>query len=207
MSNTGGVQPAYRAPLPGSRAGEVKRLAPVFLRAADALRLYLPGLRVLVPHVTKHTAELVEEAGKEHCPDLPLVLAPGATKDALAACDVALVASGTATIETLLSERPMVVGYRINPVTFYIAQGLRLVRIKHVGMANLISGDVLASEVVQSDCVPERLTSALLRFFDDASLRRAIGDRYAAIHRSLKTYSDAEAAAGAIELMQARGLV
>lgn len=193
--------------LPGSRAGEVRRLAPIFLQAANSLRQELGDLQVLVPYVTDRTAELFEEAREKYSPHLQVMLAAGATQDALAACDVALVASGTATFEALLSKRPMVVGYRINPLTYHIVRILRLVRIKQVAMANLVSGDVLAPEFIQSDCVPDRLVPALSRFFGDEELRRRVGHRYVEVHRALKTDADAEAATGIIELMQARGLV
>lgn len=204
-----GLDPAgpVLAVLPGSRMGEVSRLAPPFLQAADQLQNRLPGLQCITPLATEETRVLVEQIAAERFPRLPINVRIGATDDALAACDVALVASGTATYEALLSKRPMVVGYRVNPLTFWLVTVLRLVRVEHVAMANLLSDRPLAPELIQADCTADKLASALQRFFDDDELRLDIARQYAEVHARLQKDADGEAADAVVELLQERGLV
>lgn len=193
--------------LPGSRMGEVSRIALPFLQAADRLRAQLPGLSCVVPVASRATGEFVERLVADRFQGLPVEIKLEATNDALAACDVALVASGTATYEALLSKRPMVVGYRVNPLTYRLVRLLRLVRVEHVAMSNLLSDEPLAPELIQSDCTAEKLAPELRRFFDDAQLREDIANHYGEIHRRLRKDTDGEAADAVIGLLRERGLV
>lgn len=129
------------------------------------------------------------------------------TRAALAAADVVLVASGTATLEGLLSKRPMVVGYKANSATYGLVQLLGLVKVKHVAMANLLADERLAPELIQDACEPAQLLPPLLEFFRDAGLRARIAQRYAEIHRRLRTDTNREAADAVLHLLRARGLV
>lgn len=108
--------------MPGSRGGEVARLGELFLDAAIRLRALRPGIRFLLPCATPERREQLEQmlAGR----DLPLTLLNGRSHEALAACDAVLIASGTATLEALLYKRPMVVAYRVAPMTYRILKRL-----------------------------------------------------------------------------------
>lgn len=192
------------AVLPGSRHGEVSRLARPFLQTAAALRDPIPDLQVVVPLVNASTRTLFEQQWQATAPQLEVRIAVGASRQALAAADVVLTASGTATLEGLLSKRPMVVGYKVQGATYWVARSLRLVKVAHVAMANLLADERLAPELIQADCEPAGLLPPLLEFFRDAGLRQRIAERYCEIHAALRRDTNREAAAAVVELLQAR---
>ena len=193
--------------LPGSRSGEVSRIAPPFLQTAAALRQQLPDLEVVVPLVNQKTRVIFDEQLSRYGAGLDPVVAMGRTRAALAAADVVLVASGTATLEGLLSKRPMVVGYRANAATYALIQGLGMVKVRHVAMANLLADERLAPELIQQDCEPAKLLPPLVDFFAHADKREQIARRYAEIHRQLRTDTNREAAEAVMALLRERGLV
>lgn len=192
--------------LPGSRRGEVARLARPFLQTALRLRREFAGLQVVVPLVSAATGQLFEQERARTAADLPLVTASGGSRLALAAADVVLTASGTATLEGLLSKRPMVVGYKVSAATYHAARLLRLVKVEHVAMANLLAGERLAPERIQGDCEPEQLLPPLRRFFQQPALREQVAERYRDIHLALRMDTNREAADAVVGLLQARGL-
>ena len=195
------------AVLPGSRRSEVDRLARPFLQTAVRLKRQLAELQLVVPLVSEATQRLFEEQRTRTAPDLALVTATGGSRLALAAADVVLTASGTATLEGLLSKRPMVVGYKLNAATYYAARLFRLVKVEHVAMANLLAGERLAPELLQGECEPDQLLPPLRRFFDNAALRDEIAARYRDIHMALRMDTNREAAAAVVGLLEGRGLV
>jgi lipid-A-disaccharide synthase len=188
--------------LPGSRMGEVARIAPPFLQAAAQLAKEIPGLQVVTPTATEATRERFLALAARHAPGLPLQVHPGRTAEALAAADLALVASGTATFEALLSKRPMVVGYRMNPLSYHLITGLGLLKTERVAMANLLSEEPLAPELLQQACEPGRLAGELLRLWRDEARRRSIETAYLETHRRLRTDTDERAAEAVLELME-----
>lgn len=195
------------AVLPGSRRGEVGRLARPFIETAGALRRELPALQLVVPLVNEATRELFERQLARSAPGLDARVVLGASRDALAAADVVLTASGTATLEALLSKRPMVVGYKLQGASYALARWLRLVKVEHVAMANLLADERLAPELLQHECEPRHLLPPLLRFFKDAALRERIARRYTEIHEDLRMDTNREAARAVLSLLEARGLV
>jgi lipid-A-disaccharide synthase len=195
------------AVLPGSRRGEVGRLARPFIETARALRRELPPLQLVVPLVNEATRELFERQLAHLAPGLDARIALGASRDALAAADVVLTASGTATLEALLSKRPMVVGYKVQGASYALARWLRLVKVEHVAMANLLADERLAPELIQHECEPRHLLPPLQRFFQDAALRERIARRYTEIHEDLRMDTNREAARAVLGLLEARGLV
>lgn len=193
--------------LPGSRRGEVSRLARPFLETALALHRELPDLQVVVPLVNEATERLFAQARRDTGDKLALQVVRGGSRAALAAADVALMASGTATLEGLLSKRPMVVGYRVNAATYAVVRLFGLLKARHVAMANLLADERLAPELIQHACEPAQLLPPLLRFFRDADLRAHIAQRYTAIHEQLRIDTNREAARAVIGLLRERGLV
>ena len=155
------------AVLPGSRAGEVENLAHPFLRAALRCHEERPGLRFVTPLVNARLRGIFEAAVAREAPGLPITLVDGRSREVLAASDVVLTASGTATLEALLLKRPMVVGYRVHPITYHLVKQLRLVKVPYVAMANLLAGRGLAPEFIQGRCRSDLLAAALLAFLDD----------------------------------------
>ncbi len=188
--------------LPGSRRGEVKRLAPPFLEAARLCAESLPGLRVVTPLATERTREDYRQACDRHGQGLDITLVRNNTRQALEAADVVLVASGTATFEALLCKRPMVVGYRLNPLTHGIIRGLNMLKIEHVAMANLLSGEPLAAEYLQGRCTGKNLAAAVLDLFHDPARRARIEAAYRRVHEGLIVDTNDLAARAVLELQE-----
>jgi len=193
--------------LPGSRGGEVSRIARPFLETAVALKEHLPDLQIVVPLINEKTRVMFNEQLHRFAPALDPVIAIDQTRVALAAADVALVASGTATLECLLSKRPMVVGYRANPASYALVRMLGLIKVRHVAMANLLADERLAPELIQAACEPAQLLPPLLEFFSTPELRHRIAQRYTEIHQQLRTDTNREAATAVVDLLRERGLV
>jgi lipid-A-disaccharide synthase len=150
--------------MPGSRRSEVGRLLPIFGETLQRLAAKLPGLVPVVP-VAHSVAEAVR-AATATWPVKPILVAETAEKhDAFAAADAALVKSGTSTLELALAGVPMVVAYRVNPLSAAIAKWL--VKVKYAGLVNLLAGREVAPELIQSRCTPPLLEAALGRLLTD----------------------------------------
>jgi lipid-A-disaccharide synthase len=171
--------------LPGSRVSEVTSLAADFVDAASVCAQRRPGLKFITPLVNSTIRALFQSIQQQRAPNLPIRLVDGNSRDVLAAADLVLTASGTATLEALLHKRPMVVAYRVSPVTHAILKRLDLIKVPFVAMANILAGEPLAPEFIQDDCQPAALGQALLTLLDSPERRRAIADRYQAIHQGL----------------------
>jgi lipid-A-disaccharide synthase len=124
---------------------------------------------------------------------LPVTFHCAREHDLLEACDVALLASGTVTLEAMLYKRPMVVAYRMNRLTFRMLRVL--VRVRHVALPNLLAGETLVPECLQDQCTPDRLGAELLRWIDDAAAVAALQARFAELHGQLRRGAATRAAA------------
>ena len=174
--------------LPGSRGSEVSMLLQPFLSAAQQCQKDIEGLQFVIPAANQTLQYSIEENLIQH--DLKANVILQDTQSALAAADVVLCASGTATLEGLLSKRPMVIGYKLHWLTFAIIKWIKLMKIKHYALANIISDEVLAPELIQDDCTPSALAKELMRFFRDDKLRQTIAQRYTDIHREMMVDTD-----------------
>jgi len=134
-------------------------------------------------------------------PDLPITLADGRSREVIAAADVVLTASGTATLETLLSKRPMVVAYRVHPISYHLVKQLGLVKVPYIAMANLLAGRALAPELIQDRCRADLLAPAVLAFLDDPGRVAEIQAEYRRIHLELRKDAAASAAEAVLELI------
>lgn len=181
------------AVLPGSRAGEVSRLLPVL--TATLRQLARPGLALVVPIVPG-----VEHAVRAADWPAPPVFVPAAQRaDALAAADAALCKSGTATVEVALAGCPMLVVYRVNPITAAI--GRRVIKVRFASLVNLLAGHEVAPEFLQERCVPELLAPALAKLLDDEGARAAQRAGFAEVAAQLAApggLSPSQAAAEAV---------
>ena len=170
--------------LPGSRQSELDYHADLFIDTAKALLKDFPTARFLVPLTTRETREQFDQARwKLQAQDLPLQILFGHANLALAAADVALVASGTATLEAALLRCPHVVTYRMSPTTYRLMK--RKAYLPYVGLPNILAGEWLVPELLQDDATPENLARALgnwIRHHDAADNLRA---RFAVIHAQL----------------------
>jgi len=179
--------------MPGSRGGEVARLGELFLDAAIRLRALRPGVRFLLPCATPERREQLEQmlAGR----DLPLTLLNGRSHEALAACDAVLIASGTATLEALLYKRPMVVAYRVAPLTYRILK--RLVKSPYISLPNLLAERLLVPELIQDAATPEALAQAVAPLIDGGQVQT---EGFDVIHRALRRDASVSAADAVLKL-------
>ena len=186
--------------LPGSRVGEVRRLGPVFLRTVDWLRARRPELQFIAPMASPEAALAFTAADAAGVRRLE-----GQARLALQAADAALVTSGTATLEALLCRCPMVVAYRASALSAALVRGLRLVRVSHFALPNLLAGERLVPEHFQEEARPERLGEGVLRALGDEAYRAALLARFEAIHRALRQDGAARAAGAILELVGGGG--
>ncbi|MCS3512022.1 lipid-A-disaccharide synthase [Pseudomonas grimontii] len=180
--------------MPGSRGGEVGRLASVFFDAAERLQALKPGVRFVLPCASPQRRAQIETllVGR----NLPLTLLDGRSHLALAACDAVLIASGTATLEALLYKRPMVVAYRLAPLTFWILK--RMVKSPYISLPNLLAQRLLVPELLQDDATPEALAQTLLPLiYGGEEQTRGFDD----IHRTLRRDASNQAADAVLTLI------
>lgn len=187
--------------LPGSRVSEVRSLSTVFIESARWCLRRRPDLHFVAPLVNTTVRGLFEEALRKTAADLRVTLVDGNSRDVLSAADLVLTASGTATLEAMLHKRPMVVAYRLNPLTYRIAKTLKLLKVPYVAMANLLAGEELAPEFIQDACRPEAIGAALMEFVDRPRRVAEIQSRYLAIHREMRVDVGDRAAAEVLELI------
>ena len=168
--------------LPGSRLGEVARHAPLMLAAAQAMRHVHPDLQFVLPAANEATAALVHKAMK--ATRLPVQVLLGQSHTALAACDLALVASGTATLEAALFKKPMVITYRMSERT--AARMLRQAYLPYVGLPNIMAGRFVVPELLQDEATPDALAREMLAWFDDPLRQDEAIEDFKALHLSLR---------------------
>ncbi|MCY1406737.1 Lipid-A-disaccharide synthase [compost metagenome] len=183
--------------MPGSRGGEVGRLGNLFLDSAERLRTMVPGVRFVVPCANAERRAQLEQmlAGR----DLPLTLLDGRSHQALAACDAVLIASGTATLEALLYKRPMVVAYRMAPLTYWILK--RLVKSPYVSLPNLLAQRLLVPELLQDAATPDALAQTLAPLIKEGVEQTNGFDQ---IHRTLRRDASNQAAEAVLALLSDR---
>ena len=204
-----GLAPEGRvlAVLPGSRLGEVQRLAPVFLAAAGELARSRPDLQVIVPVARPELKAALVAACPATADGFAPLLVAGRAHEAIAASDAALVASGTATLETLLLDRPMVVAYRMSSMSAFLLLRTGLLRTPYFSLPNLIAGRRIVPELAQGEASVARITLELGRLLDDDSARAAQCEEFAAVRRTLDGGAAARAAQTLLELIgRARGV-
>ena len=194
---------ALVALLPGSRLGEVERLGGDFVRAAAWIAGRRPNIQFAAPMASPHVRHTFAKKIAE-VPNAPrIMLFDGQSHRILAACDAALVASGTATLETLLSRRPMVVAYRFGAVTAFVVRALGLVKVRFFSQPNILVGRRLVPEFLQEQVSGPALGEALLQVLDDQKLQSEMQDEFRMIHETLRR-GGADRAADAI-LERVRG--
>ncbi len=170
--------------LPGSRQTELDYHAELFIETAKELLKAFPQARFLVPLATRETREQFEAARwKLDAQDLPLQILFGHANFALAAADVALVASGTATLEAALLRCPHVVAYRMSPTTYRLMK--KKAYLPYVGLPNILAGEWLVPELLQDDATPDNLARALGNWLTHKDAAQRLRDRFADIHASL----------------------
>ncbi|MDQ8037414.1 MAG: lipid-A-disaccharide synthase [Pedobacter sp.] len=185
----------YIALLPGSRGGEVSRIAPTLFEAAQKIRRQRPQARFIIPAINAARRADVEaflaEAGLE-ATIFDDTLGPGVGRLVMAAADVVVLASGTATLEAMLLKKPMVVAYKLHWLTWLIARFM--VKTAFVSLPNLLANEKLVPELLQGAATPAAVAEESLRWLQDRKYREARLGRFGSLHESLRQDADVKAA-------------
>ena len=190
--------------LPGSRRSELQYMAGAFVLAAHRFRQEVHDVHFVVPTVTRETRDLFERAlYQNQRTDLPLTLLFGHSHEALAAADLALVASGTATLETALFKTPMVITYRQSPLSWRIMRSMAY--LPYVGMPNILAGERLVPELLQDEATPAALCAALINLLRDGDAQRRQRERFAQFHQLLRRNTAERAADAVFKVLERRG--
>jgi len=189
--------------LPGSRPNEVRPLLPGLVAAVPLMTARVPGLQVLVARAPSLDDSLFAPLADLRAAGIATAVASGAADDVLAAADVVVTASGTATVQAALHGRPMVIVYRLSPVTYAI--GRRFVRVTTYGMVNLVAGRRIVPELIQADFTPERVADETVQLFTNHERAEAMRRDLAEVRAKLGVPgASSRAAAAVVEVMSRR---
>jgi lipid-A-disaccharide synthase len=177
--------------LPGSRKTEVARLLPVMIKAAEILVNKLPGLQFVLPLADTLDQASVDNILKQSF--VPVRIIHHDMLDAIHVSDIVIVASGTATLETALLGKPMVIVYKVSPLSYYI--GKKIITVKHIGLANIIAGKTIVPELIQDEANPERIAAEVISILTDESRMQKIKQNLDQIREMLGRPGAAERAA------------
>jgi len=186
--------------LPGSRQSELQYMADLFIQTAKLIHARLPHAVFLVPLTTRETRVMFETALYHNdAEELPLTIMFGHAQDAMAAADVVLVASGTATLEAALLCKPMVITYKMPRSTYWLLQGKGY--LPYYGLPNILAREFVVPEFIQDDATPQNLSQALLNLLADVATRDRIAARFAAMSASLHRGAARQAALAVLPLL------
>lgn len=186
--------------LPGSRRSEIALLLPEMLKAAVTIEKAFPGAQFVLPVADSIPERLVTDIADRHPVKVRTVHHD--TYDAIGIADLVIVASGTATLETALLEKPMIIVYRVSPLTYHV--GKMFIRIENIGLPNIISGKVIVPELLQHDATADRIAAEALDILKNEKRRLAMTEELAKIRRALGEAGAADRAAGlALEMIGA----
>lgn len=181
--------------LPGSRGGEVARLGDLFLQTAQQLHAQRPALGFLLPAANAERKLQLEQLLTQY-PDLPVRLLEGQSQLALQACDAVLIASGTATLEAMLFKRPMVVAYRLAPLTYRILSCM--VKSRYFALPNLLADQPIVPEFIQAQATVANLSAAVLTQLDDGQTQT---QHFTRLHGLLQRDASQQAAEAVLALV------
>ena len=171
--------------LPGSRQSEVRYLAETYIQTAKLILQKLPNAQFLVPLASRETRTIFEDTlWKLEAQELPITMLFGHAHDAMIAADGVLVASGTATLEAALLKRPMVITYKMLPLTYWLSK--RKAYLPYVGLPNVLAGKFVVPEILQDDATPENLAQALLNLVGDKNAVAELENLFGDMHAQLK---------------------
>lgn len=195
----------YMAILVGSRGSEIQFLATSFLKTAQRLKARFPDLKFLVPMVNEKRIAQFNAIKAQVAPDLELNIIQGKAREAMIAAECTLLASGTAALEAMLCKSPMVVGYKMKPLTYWLAK--RLVKTDYISLPNLLAQELLVPELIQEECNPEHLAQHLTVFLANDAISQAkkasLKQRFVELHKSIQCDADKQAAQAVVDLLKA----
>ncbi|ENM5917669.1 lipid-A-disaccharide synthase [Vibrio mimicus] len=191
-------QRRWLAVLPGSRGGEMKMLAEPFIATCQQLQARYPELGFVVALVNAKRRAQFEEVWKQVAPELNFVLVDDTARNVITASDAVMLASGTVALECMLIKRPMVVGYRVNAFTAFLAK--RLLKTPYVSLPNILAGKELVKELLQDDCTVDNLYHEVSRLLD--SDNQDLMSKFTEMHQWIRKDADQQAAQAVLHLIQ-----
>ncbi len=187
------------AVLPGSRISEVKRMGPVFCKAMRQLSKDVPKIKFIAPMATETVHELFKSMVDKYAADISIRLLTKQSQVAMTVSDAVMVVSGTAALEAMLCKRPMVIGYKMSPLTYRYMK--KLMTVNQYSLPNNLAGHEVAKEYIQEQAVPEKFADEIKRILSDAEGTRKLEQEFTVIHRKLRTSANQKAASAIIEFM------
>jgi lipid-A-disaccharide synthase len=184
--------------LPGSRRGEVERLARPLLDSAQRLQALYPSAHFVAPMANPALRALFEDHARKH-PGLRITLLDGQSTMAMAAADVVVCASGTAALEAMLVNRPMVVVYRLSWMTYLVGKAFRLVKARFTSLPNVLANQALVPELLQHEVSPERIADEVRAWIENPQSVQALREAFSRQHQQLRR----DAARSAAEVIHA----
>lgn len=185
--------------LPGSRGGEISYIGQSFLEAARWLYQHDAEIQFLLPYVNDARKQQLEALIVEHASDLPIILINGQSRDVMAASDVVVLASGTATLEAMLLKRPMVVAYKVSRITHYIMK--RLLKAPFISLPNLLANKELVPELIQDRARADLIGASVLERLDEAKSKE-MQLEFEGLHHELKRDASEQAADAIVTLLE-----
>lgn len=186
--------------LPGSRQSELRYMADGFVQSAKDFHDAMKDVHFVCPTASRQTRDLMQQAiHRNHATELPITLLFGHSHEALAAADLALVASGTATLETALFKTPMVIVYKMSSLTWKVMR--RMLYLPYVGLPNVLAGEFLVDELLQDAATPGAMSSALLALMNDPARQRRQKEKFCEMHLLLRQDNAAKAAEVVLEAL------
>ncbi|HAS6179609.1 TPA: lipid-A-disaccharide synthase [Vibrio vulnificus] len=188
----------WLAVLPGSRGSELKMLSQPFIETCKKLQQAFPELGFVVALVNQKRREQFEQAWKEYAPELDFKLVDDTARNVITASDAVMLASGTVALECMLLKRPMVVGYRVNAVTAFLAK--RLLKTQYVSLPNILADNELVKEYLQDDCTPDNLFGEVSRLLEGDNHQML--DKFTEMHHWIRKDADQQAANAVLKLIE-----
>lgn len=186
--------------LPGSRANEIHYLGELFLRTALWCAERYPNLTFIAPMVNPARREQFVAMQKKIASHLPIEIIDNQSQQAIAAADAVLLASGTATLETMLLKKPMVVAYRMSALTYFLAK--KLIKTSYISLPNLLANKMLVPEFIQEHATVENLGTALLKYLAEPELVNNMVTEFNVLHQQMRRDASEQAAKFILELIK-----
>jgi lipid-A-disaccharide synthase len=190
----------WLAVLPGSRGSELKMLAPTFIETCKLLHQQNPDLGFVVALVNQKRRQQFEQAWQQYAPELEFKLVDDTARNVITAADAVMLASGTVALECMLLKRPMVVGYRVNALTAFLAK--RLLKTEYVSLPNILAGEELVKEYLQDDCTPQNLFAEVSRLLEGNN--QSMLNKFTEMHHWIRKDADQQAASAVLNLIENR---
>lgn len=190
-------QKRWLAVLPGSRGGEMKLLAKPFIETCQRLQQTHPDLGFVVALVNAQRRQQFEAVWQQVAPEVEFTLVDDTARNVITASDVVMLASGTVALECMLLKRPMVVGYKVNAITAFLAK--RLLKTPFVSLPNILAGQELVKELLQDDCTVDNLYQEVSRLLDNDN--QALVNTFTEMHHWIRKDADQQAAQAVLSLI------